>query len=347
MTITVIDFEEGAEVRVYDSLDQIGEITPGRAVWVDVETDDFAQMSQIASTFGFHELTVEDCLSPGHFPKLDDYGSYLFMILRGLKPWNEIEEIWQEVNQEPSEASATQTSVGTKEQESYTRKVAVYLSQNLIVTFRRREVAWLDALVRRAQTKPDSTLSEGTEGVAHRVIDVLVDRFTRGIGFFENVVDAFEDAALEKPDEFEIQDLFEVKRELVYLRQVARNQRSIISQLANDSTLISDNQRRRYFKDIDDHAVEIVHGLDKQIQTVISIRDSYLAVANVRLGDTMRILTVITTIAAPLNIVVGLYGMNFKAIPMLHNPYGFWFILGTMLAVAIGMLAYFRKKHWI
>jgi len=234
-----------------------------------------------------------------------------------------------------------------EEQESYTRKVAIFLSQNLIVTYRRKEVAWLDALVRRAKTKPELTLAEGTEGVAHRVIDVLTDRFMRGLGFFENVIDGFEDIALRKPDDFEVQDLFEVKRELVYLRQVARHQRSIVAQLASDQTLISDSQRRRYFKDIDDHTVAIVRSLDKQIQEVISIRDSYIAVANIRLGDTMRILTVITTIAAPLNIVVGLYGMNFTAIPLLDSPYGFWLVVTAMLFMAIIMLGYFRQKRWI
>jgi magnesium transporter len=345
MTITVIDFEEGRDVVVYDSLDAIGEITPNRSLWVDVESDDLAELSQIASTFGFHELAVEDCLTPGHFPKLDDYGSYLFLIVRGFKSWTEVEEIWE--TDYVSNTNKGDSASERIEQESFTRKVAIFLSQNIIVTFRRKEVAWLDALVRRAQTKPDLTLVDGTEGIAHRVIDVLTDRFMRGIGFFENVIDGFEDAALERPEDFEIQDLFEVKRELVYLRQMARNQRSILSQLANDQTLISDSQKRRYYKDIDDHTIAIIRDLDKHIQSVISIRDSYLAIANVRLGDTMRILTVITTIAAPLNIVVGMYGMNFHAIPLLDNQYGFWFVVAAMLGVGIMMLAYFRRKNWI
>ncbi|MCI5064487.1 magnesium transporter CorA family protein [bacterium] len=341
MSITVIDFEEGEEVRIYENLDQVGELTPNRSLWVDVQSDDVAELSQVAAAFDFHELTVEDCLTPGHFPKIDDYGSYLFILLRGLKSWGEVEEVWEE--EEEDGGSGEEKA----EQESYTRKIAIFLSKNLIVTYRRREVAWLDALVRKAQAKPEATLAEGTEGVAHRVIDVLTDRFLRGLGFFENVVESFEDVALEKPEEFEVQELFEVKRELVYLRQVARNQRSIISQLASDPTLISDSQRRRYFKDIDDHNVAIVRGLDKQIQAAISIRDSYLAVANIRLGDTMRILTVITTITAPLNLLVGLYGMNFTVIPLLGNPNGFWFVLGAMLLVGILMLLYFRKKRWI
>ncbi|MCB0321214.1 MAG: hypothetical protein KDD60_09830, partial [Bdellovibrionales bacterium] len=214
-------------------------------------------------------------------------------------------------------------------------------------THRRREIQWLDALVRQAQQRPERLLGDGTEGVALRVMDVLVDRFMRSMGFFDHVIDKFEDVALEDPDDFEVTDIFEVKRDLVSLRNIARNQRNVLTRLASDQTLIQDTQLRRYFKDIDDHCVDIVRMLDKQIQSVLSIRDSYLAIANVRLGDTMRILTVITTIVAPMNIVVGIYGMNFAVIPLLHNPHGFWVIVILMFLLGVLMLLYFRRKRWI
>ncbi len=340
MSLSIIKFEQDEPCEFYNSLDELGDLSPGEQVWVDIETDNIAELTTVASYFGFHELTVEDCLTPGHFPKIDDYGGYLFMILRGFKPWSEVEEIWESEDEE---------EIIDKEDVNhlFTRKIAIYLSQNFIVTHRRKEVAWLDAVVRQVQQSPDRLLRDGTEGIAHRVIDVLIDRFMRGMVFFDNIIDTFEDLALEDSDDFEVTDLFEVKRELSFLRQIARNQRSLVGRLSSDPTLIQDNQRRRYFKDIDDHAVAILRMLDKQIQAVLSIRDSYLALANVRLGDTMRILTVITTIAAPMNIVVGLYGMNFDAIPLLHSPAGFWVILFLMLLVAIAMLFFFRQKKWI
>jgi magnesium transporter len=79
----------------------------------------------------------------------------------------------------------------------------------------------------------------------------------------------------------------------------------------------------------------------------MSLRDAYLAVVNVRLGDIMRILAVITTIATPLNVLVGFYGMNFEFIPLLHNPGGFWIILVSMIMLSIIMVLYFRKKRWL
>lgn len=340
MTLKILTFDEENNIETYESLDALGDTAGGVTLWVDVETDDIAQLTEVASYFNLHELSVEDCLTPGHFPKLEDYGTYLFMIFRGLRSWSEVEELWESNDEE----------VPLNEDQSYTyftRKVALYLSQNFIITYRRREVPWLDALFRQIQQNPGKHLNDGTEGISHRVIDVLVDRFMRGLGFFENIIENIEDIALEKPDTFDVSDLFEIKRELSSLRQVARNQRNAVSKLATDPTLIQDTQRRRYFKDIDDHCDSILRILDKGIQDLVNIRDSYIALSNVRLGDTMRILTVITTIAAPMNIVVGIYGMNFSVIPLLDSPYGFWTVLSVMVLLGVMMLLFFRRNRWI
>ncbi len=312
---------------------------PALRIWVDIESEDDTELSQIAKIFGLHELTVEDCLTPGHFPKIEDYGSYLFMIFRGLKSWAEVEEVWESVDLKEENRA--------EEHELFSRKVAIYLSQTFIITYRRREVAWLDALMRQMKQDPMRLLTSGTDQVAHRVIDVLIDRVMRGVGFFDKVMDDFEDKALGYSESLDVAELLELKRDISALRNVMRIQRAVISRLAHDPGFIRERTKRRYFKDIDDHALTVLSSLDKHIEAALSIRDTYLAMSNVRLGDTMRVLTVITTIAAPLNIVVGLYGMNFEAIPLLHNKNGFWFIVWLMLAVGVGMLLYFRRKRWI
>ncbi len=341
MGLTVLAFDDELNLHTLEGLDSISEMPSSTLIWVDLETDDFTQLTEVASYFNLHELSIEDCLTAGHYPKIEDFGSYLFMIFRGLRSPSEVEEIWARDNEE---------AIPEGEEDSYdvlTRKVAIYLSQNFIVTYRRKEVQWLDALVRQVQQNPGRHLQEGADGIAHRVIDVLIDRFMRGFGFFETMIENIEDDAFEKPEGFEVSDLFDIKRELSTLRQISRNQRAVIARLATDQTLIQDTQHRRYFKDIDDHCAEILRQLDKGIQDLASIRDTYIALSNVRLGDTMRVLTVITTVAAPMNIVVGLYGMNFAVVPLIHNPLGFWFILILMLSLGLLMLVYFRKNKWI
>jgi Mg2+ and Co2+ transporter CorA len=66
-----------------------------------------------------------------------------------------------------------------------------------------------------------------------------------------------------------------------------------------------------------------------------------------RTTEIMRLLTLITAIFMPLTLITGIFGMNFDVIPGLHKAYGFWLALVAMLGVVVGMIAYFRHKHWV
>lgn len=346
MSCTVFIHEPGLPVTVHDTLDVLATVSPSASLWIDIESRTPEPLMRTASALGLHELTVEDCLSPGHFPKFEDYGSYLFMILRGLKSWSELEETWSSLEQQNE---PTPEPEGSAEEDSnrFTRKLAVFLSERFLVTFRRSEVSWLDAFVRQSSQAPDRTLGGGTDVLAYRVVDILIDRFLRNATFFEEIIERFERTMITTPDQLDMTDVLTLKSELTAVRHIARDQRTVMSRLATDPSLLIKKNQRRYFKDVDDHALDIISVMDRQIDSLLSLRDVYFATTNQRLGDTMRVLAVITTIAAPLNIVVGIYGMNFDAMPLLHDRFGFWLTIAFMLLLTASMLMLFRRKKWL
>ena len=333
MSVTVYVHKRDQELEVLDSIHNLDNLDPDSSYWIDIESKDQELLSELATKFKLHELTIEDCLTESHSPKLDNYGKYLFMIFRSLKNTSLIEE-------------AREKEWEGSQEEKHTRGLAIYLAQNFVITHRQEEIPWLDAALRQIKQHPKEVMSN-SDILAHRIIDILTDRFLRDLGYFENVIDQAEEDALSKPDEFKIASILELKRDLSTLRQIMRDQRAVINRLAVDQTFIQEKQQRRYFKDIDDHALAIIKTIDKQIETLSGVRDVFFAMSNVRLGDIMRILAVITTIAVPLNLVVGFYGMNFQVIPLLHDPNGFWLILLGMLLVALVMLLFFKKNRWI
>ena len=332
-------------VKIYNSLDGLDACLPDDRIWVDIESSEAQPLSLVAARFGLHELSVEDCLTPGHTPKIDDFGNYLFIILRSMRPLAELEDFWPDARflrgwTEEKDPEAA-------EEEFVSRKVGIYLSERFVVTYRRVEVSWLDALVRQAFQDPGSLLAAGTDVVAHRVVDVLIDRFMRGLHFFERMLERMEQKIMRDHDEFEMGALLDVKRTLLTLREISRAQRIVISKLANDPSMLIPKMQRRYFKDIDDHATDILNDLDKEVDTLHGLRDAYFTYANMRLGDTMRVLAVITTLVAPVNVLVGVYGMNFEAMPLLHNPSGFWLIMSLIVCLTLLMLVFFRRRKWM
>jgi Mg2+ and Co2+ transporter CorA len=61
----------------------------------------------------------------------------------------------------------------------------------------------------------------------------------------------------------------------------------------------------------------------------------------------MRVLTALTAIFLPLNLIAGIFGMNFEFMPLLHQQRGFWWTLGLMGIVAVVLAIFFRRKRYL
>jgi magnesium transporter len=303
-------------------------------VWLDIETDSTEEFQPIADKFELHELTIEDCFTPNHSPKLENFRNYDFFVFRSLKY-----------------GTALETSLATEDwdelEEKHTWAVNIYLGYKFIITHRREEVPWLDAAFRQVAQRPERVFARGVDSLIHRIIDVMITRFMRSLRYYEIQIDSFEEQALKKPENFDMSAMLELKRDFTGVKQIMINQRAIIARLSSDSTLISSRLQRRYFKDIDDLAVAILNLIDKHLETLVNARDVYFAMTNVKLGDIMRVLAVITTVGVPLNVIVGLYGMNFTILPFSHHEQGFWMIVGTLLFLTLIMLFFFKRRGWL
>ena len=107
-----------------------------------------------------------------------------------------------------------------------------------------------------------------------------------------------------------------------------------------------------YFSDCYDHTIQIMDLIESYRDMATGLLDVYLSSVSYRLNEIMRVLTVIATIFIPLTFIVGLYGMNFVnadspwAMPELRWYYGYPLVWLVMIAIALGMLGYFRRRKW-
>ena len=337
MAVTIFFYKQDGTFEVSNKLSSLSK-KQSDFYWVNVQIEDTAELPEVAKFFKLHELSVEDCMTPLHFPKIEDHGAYIFAIFRGLKSKL---DIWDDLVKYEDITRET-------EEENLTHKLAIYYSKNFIVSVQTIPVPWVEALIRQSKSQ-DKFTSQFTPPLYlfYRLVDVLIDRFLRGLSEFDETIDTLEDLAIEDTEEFQISYILQIKRKLTYLRQLSKDQELVTQKIEYTDDITSDKAMKKYFRDIRDHAADISKTIEKQVSDVLSIRDAYLAMVNVRLGDIMRILAIITTIAVPLNVIVGLYGMNFDVMPLLHNELGFWIVSISMVAICIAMLVFFKKKRWL
>ncbi len=86
---------------------------------------------------------------------------------------------------------------------------------------------------------------------------------------------------------------------------------------------------------------------DDILDNINTLLHLYISLQSHKTNETMRILTVISVIVLPLNLVAGIYGMNFKFMPEIEWTYGYPMSLLLMFLIGFGLFSYSKKKHWI
>jgi len=144
-----------------------------------------------------------------------------------------------------------------------------------------------------------------------------------------------------------LHEIHELKRELFILRRAAWPLREVVGDIAEAESRLVKDSTKVYFREVHNHLIQIVDIVETFRDMLSGMIDIYLSSISNRLNEVMKVLTMIATIFIPLTFIVGVYGMNFKYMPELEWEWGYPAILGLMLAVAVIMVIYFKKKNWL
>ncbi|MDD2541351.1 MAG: magnesium/cobalt transporter CorA [Desulfuromonadaceae bacterium] len=292
-------------------------------VWVNIEgVHDVELIRALGEKHTFHPLVLEDIVNTVQRPKIEDYGDYLFIVLRMLRPI------------EGGDFSSEQ--------------VSLILGSDYLFTFQEGIKGDVFGPVRdRIRNSKGKIRAMGADYLAYALIDAIVDGyFTVLEGFGERIVDVEEELAL-TPDQSSLQRINGMKKEIIYLRKTVWPLRETIAFLERgDSDLLQD-ATRVYFRDVYDHTVQVIDTVETYRDLLSGMLDLYLSSISNRTNEVMKFLTVIGTIFMPLTFLVGVYGMNFKHFPELEWENGYFLLWGVMIIIVLMMVAYFRKKHWL
>ncbi|MFZ3221316.1 MAG: magnesium transporter CorA family protein, partial [Rhodoferax sp.] len=100
-------------------------------------------------------------------------------------------------------------------------------------------------------------------------------------------------------------------------------------------------------RDVLEHIERVVHHVRRLEQSAETAVQMHFSVQGSRTNDIMRTLTVLTAIFLPLNLITGFFGMNFDALPLIHQQSGLWMAIGAMAVIAIGLVVLFWRKRYL
>ncbi len=294
-------------------------------VWCDIYSTKGGQSGPygwlLREVFEFDELTIEDCFTRTHLPKVDIYDEYLFVALFSFH-------------------------LSEKRRRVETVEIDMYIGDNYVVCVHPRPLRELNR-VRRRLLAENEFVSSSPANVAHTVFDAVVDEYLPIMNRLSAMVDGIEDELLNEDEDAStaiLDSLFHLKHELTALRRLAVPLREVIGVLLRPTIRLIPEESRMYYDDVRDHLVRVVDMIDTMRDYLTGSLDVYTTQQTQRINQSMQRLTAISTIFLPLTFITGIYGMNFQYIPETQWQYGFYAVLALCAILGAGMLVYLHRK---
>ena len=292
-------------------------------MWVDLFNFTDAEANQVARVFGFHPLSVEDCLHYSPRAKVDNYEEYYFFVLHALRYEEESDE----------EISLEQLNV--------------YLGKNFVVTLHRRTLPTLGKVARDclANTRLD-VMRKGPDFFLYTIIDGITDMYFPVLDRINVRVEELEDDLYVQPTREITEEFLSLKRTTLAMRRAILPQKRIFASGSGNYAFRVSEDNIPYYLDLVDHIERIMDSIDSFRDLVDGALATYDSIISARTNETMRILTVISTIFMPLTFLTGFFGMNVP-LPAQESTISTLAITIGLFAISLWMFFVFRLRKWI
>lgn len=322
--LTLIDYgPDGLEEKEFETLADCKACTPTQPMqWLNVYgLHEPEVLAEIGRRFNLHPLVLEDILNTDQRPKLDEYGDYLFVVARFF---------------DYDAKSMTVTS----------EQVSIVIGHQFVLSFQERPTGSFNPVRDRLRQDRGPIRRSGADYLAYALLDSIVDRYFAVLEALGERVEELEEELMKKPSTRVLGTLHHLRREATTLRRAVWPLREVINGLARNNQFFS-AEVQPYLRDIYDHTVHVIESLETIRDLIAGLLEIYLSTVSNRVNREVRVLTVIAVIFLPSSLLAGIFGMNFKWMPMLENPNGFFLVIGLMLGVAATLALLFWRRKWL
>ncbi len=293
--------------------------------WVNVHgLGDPTVMEQIGACFDLHPLVLEDIFNTEQRSKLEDYGDYLYVVLKTFG----------------YESKGAEERIDSDQ-------ISLILGKNFVLSFLETDGVQFESVRERLHSGKGQIRKSGAGFLMYSLIDAIVDSYFVILERLDEKTEALETELIVRPQPHTLHSIYRLKREGVFLRKSLWPLREVISALQREDSPLFNRNTLLYLRDVYDHIIHIIESVESLRDLTAGMLDIYMSSVSYRISTVMKVLTVITTIFMPLSLISGIYGMNFEHLPGLEWHWGFFAVLGTMAAISVGMLTLFHWKKWL
>jgi magnesium transporter len=324
VTIHVYDYNPSSiDVKELSSVqDCFPYKTNNRISWINIDGLRKADVEAICNHYAVHPLIVEDILSIGQRPKMDEVDGILFCLLNMLYYSQETQTVEQE-------------------------QISIVLGKDFVVSFQDdadRDV--FDPLRDRLKLATSKVRQRNADYLCYSMLDLIVDNYYIVMEKLGERIEQLEEDVIRSSNKISMAQINQLRKELIVLKRNIVPVRDLVSGILRSESELLEDGTSRYFKDVYDHIVQAIDLNENYRDIMMSMQDLYINNVNLRMNEVMKVMAIVTCLLAPATVIGGIFGMNFESIPYLHNQYGFWVAVTAMLMIPVWMIVAFRRRGW-
>ncbi len=292
--------------------------------WIHIESPRTADRDWLEDNFDFHPLDMEDVYSRNQRPKLDQYADFVFIVLHFPLFDKDSGRI-------------------------LTAELDLFLGPDYLITLPNIPLPPLSAMFERYREKEDlrqEVFSKGSGYLLYKIVDTGVDASFPMLRKTGLKLERLEDDIFEGRSSEIVRDLSEAKQEIINFRKIVRPQRAVLRDLERTKQRYLQDELEIYFDDISDAAERIWDTLENYKEVIEGLESTNESVLSHRLNDSFRVLTAASVILLPLTLIASIFGMNVH-FPGEGEGVTFFFILGLMALLLLGLVVLFRRRGWL
>jgi magnesium transporter len=318
--INCVAYEAGRRRAEVDLSEACPAETDGNFIWIGLHEPNQELLRTVQQRFNLHDLAIEDALLAHQRPKLEIYGDSIFVALR------------------------TAQLVDRKLQFGETH---IFAGRGYVVTVRHGSTTAYREVRSRCESVP-KMLAKGESFVVYSIIDFIVDNYLPVLHALEAEADALEEEVFSsRTDRADVERIYELRHELLLLRRAAQPLQEVCNRIMRYDVPLIDHAMNDYFRDIQDHVIRVVEGIDNLRDLLTAALEANLLLVSLAQNDVTKKLTGWAAIFSIPLAIASIYGMNFKWIPELEQPYGYPTVMAFMVGICGYMFYRFRRAGWL